>query len=264
MKPAPLPWQFPVLEPSHGPERELLSQSGAATTSGGARAVNSSRVWLERELCGFASRLPQGARVLDAGAGNQPYKGLFRHCRYEAADFEKVDKKYAQSTYVCDLSRIPVASLSYDASVLSQVLEHTPEPFTVLEELRRVLRPGGLLFYSGPFFYEEHEVPYDFYRYTQYGVRYLLQKAGFLIERIEWLEGYACTVAYQLETIARRLPRDPRSYGGGLAGVGASAAAITISALARRSAQVLQQADMQRRIRDVGFPKNYYAIAKKM
>lgn len=202
--------------------------------------------------------------MLDAGAGNQPYRGLFKHCRYEAADFEKVDKKYAQSTYVCDLTRIPVAGLSYDGVVLSQVLEHTPEPLVVLEELHRVLRPGGLLFYSGPFFYEEHEIPYDFFRYTQYGVRYLLQKASFLIERIDWLEGYACTVAYQLETMARGLPRDPRSYGGGLAGVAASAVAITLSSLGRRSAQVLQQADAQRRIRNVGFPKNYFAIAKKI
>lgn len=226
--------------------------------------INASRVWLHRELEAFASRLPADARLLDAGAGNQPYKGLFGHCRYEAADFEKVDKRYAQSTYVCDLSRIPVAGSSYDAAVLSQVLEHTPEPLVVLEELHRVLRPDGLLFYSGPFFYEEHEIPYDFFRYTQYGVRYLLQKAGFLIERIDWLEGYACTVAYQLETMARRLPRDPRSYGGGLAGIAASAAAITLSSLARGSAQLFQQADARTRIRNVGFPKNYFAVAKKM
>jgi hypothetical protein len=53
-----------------------------------------------------------GARILDghedAGAGDAPYKGLFRHARYESADFEKVDKTYARTTYGCDLKNLPV------------------------------------------------------------------------------------------------------------------------------------------------------------
>ena len=45
-------------------------------------------------MTGFAARLPAGALVLDAGAGKQPYRQHFAHCRYETADFEKVDKKW--------------------------------------------------------------------------------------------------------------------------------------------------------------------------
>lgn len=225
--------------------------------------MNASRVWLERQINAFASCLPKGTRVLDAGAGEQPYKALFSHCHYVAADFEKVNKSYARSDYVCDLSSIPISDAAFDAILLSQVLEHIPEPLPVLNELRRVLCPGGLLFYSGPFFYQEHEVPYDFYRYTQYGVKYLFEKAGFSIQCIDWLEGYACTVGYQLQTMARELPLHPRFYGGGLNGIAASAAVLAVSLVGRWFAEVLHRADARNRITNAGMPKNYYALVQK-
>jgi len=78
------------------------------------------------------------ALVLDAGAGEQPYRHHFLHCRYEAADFEAVKKRYATSTYVCDLARIPVEDGRFDAVVFSQVMEHLPDPIAALREIRRV------------------------------------------------------------------------------------------------------------------------------
>ena len=76
--------------------------------------TNSSRyrLWLENKR--FADSIPEGALVLDAGAGEAPYKALVSHAIYESADFEKVDKVYAKSTYVCDLSDIPVGDGRYD------------------------------------------------------------------------------------------------------------------------------------------------------
>ena len=104
---------------------------------------NSSRIHLASYNREFASQVPAGALVLDAGAGRSPYKELFGHARYESADFEQVDKKYAPSTYVCDLARIPVESGRFDFVVFNQVLEHLPEPKSVLVELNRVLKKGG-------------------------------------------------------------------------------------------------------------------------
>jgi hypothetical protein len=71
---------------------------------------------------------------------------------------------------------------------------------------------------TGSLFHEEHEQPYDFYRYTQFGFRYSLDSTGFIIDRLEWLEGYFGTVGYQLNTMARYLPRKPRDLGEGLVG----------------------------------------------
>jgi hypothetical protein len=49
-----------------------------------------------------------GMLVLDAGAGRSPYRNLFRHARYEAADFAQLSTDYAPLDYVCDLTQIPV------------------------------------------------------------------------------------------------------------------------------------------------------------
>jgi len=140
--------------------------------------LNSPRIWMDREIESFGKSLPEGSLVLDAGAGKQAYRGKFAHCRYEAADFEKVDKTYAKSTYVCDIKAIPVEDGRFDAILFTQVMEHLPDPQAAAREFHRVLKPGGRILYTGPFWYEEHEQPYDFYRYTQFGVRQVFGQAG--------------------------------------------------------------------------------------
>ena len=88
-------------------------------------AVNSSRYHLANYNKEFAKLVPVGALVLDAGAGKAPYRELFAHARYESADFEQVSKKYAPSTYVCNLVDIPVENERFDDIVMNQVLEHS-------------------------------------------------------------------------------------------------------------------------------------------
>ena len=191
--------------------------------------------------------VPDGAFVLDAGAGHGPYRRHFAHARYEAADFEQVPgKDYSGNHYVCDLSSIPVEDERYDLVFLSQVLEHLPHPNVVLAELRRVLKPGGRLWASAPLFYEEHEGPYDFYRYTQFGLRRLFEQSGFKDLQIDWLEGYLGTVSYEFEVAARALERSRLSP--------ARRVLHGLSAVAAR-------ADVRYRITSVGHPKNYTVIA---
>jgi SAM-dependent methyltransferase len=204
---------------------------------------NSSRSYLARENEAFALTVAPGSLVLDAGAGDQPYRSLFDHCRYEAADFEKVDKPYAKSTYVCDLSAIPVEDARFDAVLFNQVMEHLPEPMAVLFELRRVLKPDGRMICTAPLFYEEHEQPYDFYRYTQFAYRRMFADAGFEIERLDWMEGYFGTVAYQCETAFRYLPARPSKIAPGLLGWFASPIMVIIRAAMAASAAFLYRLD---------------------
>jgi SAM-dependent methyltransferase len=224
---------------------------------------NSSRVWLRRENEAFAASVPQGAIVLDAGAGNQPYRSSFAHCTYEAADFEKVDKDYAQSTYVCDLASIPVEDGRFEAIVFNQVMEHLPDPLAVLREFRRVLKPGGRMICTAPLFYEEHEQPYDFYRYTQFGWRHLLTQSGFEIERIDWMEGYFGTVAYQMHTAARYLPRSPHQIAPGLMGWAAMPVIVGSKLAFKALAYLFYVIDERNRYVAGGFPKNYVVIARR-
>lgn len=225
---------------------------------------NSSRVRLWQEIESFALMVPDGALVLDAGAGEAPYKSLFSHARYESADFEQVDKPYARSTYVCDLKSIPVADERFDYIVFNQVMEHLPEPKEALKELNRVLRPGGKIIYTGPFFYEEHEQPYDFFRYTQFGLRYLFDASGFTVERLEWLEGYFGTVGYQLNSMSKNLPYKPSAIGGSSFVAMVLAPVMVILKIAFALSSILfHKLEIRSKYTSLGYPKNYIAVVTK-
>lgn len=57
-------------------------------------------------------------------------------------------------------------------------LEHLSEPFSFFSQVERILKPGGKIFLYVPFAIGEHQIPYDFFRYTSYGLRYLCKKSG--------------------------------------------------------------------------------------
>ena len=224
---------------------------------------NSSRVYLK--ICNkeFASDVTNDMFVLDAGAGSAPYRALFSHANYETADFEKVDKRYEPSTYVCDLSSIPVEDNRFDRIIFNQVLEHLPDPLRVLKELYRVLKPDGKLLCTCPLFYEEHEQPYDFYRYTQFAHKHLFTEANFLVERIDWMEGYFGTVGYKLECIYRYLPTNPRRIKNGAMGWVISPILLLFKFSALLMAGLFYRLDVRTKVVDTGFPKNYLIIAGK-
>ncbi len=224
--------------------------------------TNSSRVHLERIIAAFANDMPAGSRMLDVGAGNAPYKTLFGKVRYESADFEKVEKEYAASTYVCDIcDHIPVSDNSFDFILFSQVLEHLREPAKALAEVFRVLAPGGSLLCTVPLFYEEHEKPYDFFRYTQFAHRYLFGAAGFEIEKLEWLEGFFGTCGYMLETIYKYAPTEVA--GTSDQSVWAKAFLTGFKPIAFAAAGMFYKLDLTWKVTHVGFPKNYVVRAKK-
>lgn len=146
----------------------------------------------------LAGDLADGASVLDAGAGEAPFRELFAVCRYVTSDWaESVHPGASSSDVIAPLDDLPLPSASFDAVLCTQVLEHVPDPFAALAELRRVLRPGGSLLVTVPFVGELHEEPYDFFRYTPHGLRSMLDAAGFESVRVGQLGG-AFTVAAHL------------------------------------------------------------------
>lgn len=127
-----------------------------------------------------ADSLPSGTVVLDVGAGQAPYRELFAHCDYTTTDWDKsVHEKSIEADVVASADALPLADESADAVLLTQVLEHVPDPLAVLQEMARLLRPAGQLFLSVPFVWELHELPYDFWRFTPASLQQLLTMAGF-------------------------------------------------------------------------------------
>lgn len=225
---------------------------------------NSSRYRLLQENAAFATLVQDGQLVLDAGAGESPYRSFFQHAKYESADFEKVDKKYAPSTYVCDLKSIPVEDCRFDFIIFNQVMEHLPEPKLVLNELHRVLKVGGKMIYTGPLFYEEHEQPYDFYRFTQFGLRHLFGCTGFVVERLDWMEGYFGTVGYQLHGMSRYLPWRPSHLGVGLTGYALAPALALLKFVFAACSLLFNRLEKCIKFQRRGYPKNYVVIASKL
>lgn len=78
---------------------------------------------------------------------------------------------------------------SFETIFLIEVLEHVADPFSAINEIRLSLRPGGMIFISVPFGLEEHDIPYDYWRFTSYGLRKLL--CDFDEVKIEPRGGYA-------------------------------------------------------------------------
>jgi glycosyltransferase involved in cell wall biosynthesis/SAM-dependent methyltransferase len=140
---------------------------------------------LEREsivafVAQAAAEIPPGSRVVDVGAGDAPYRELFAHVEYVTCDHEATPHAQADELdVVASADALPMASGSFDAVLCTQVLEHLSDPGLALCEFHRVLRPGGRLFLTAPLVWEEHEMPFDFFRYTSSGLRHLLTTAGF-------------------------------------------------------------------------------------
>ena len=228
---------------------------------------NSSRHYLYLYNKKFSESMVAGGRVLDAGAGDEPYRELFGHMQYESTDFGEVPtKEYAHLTYICDLCKgIPVESERYDYIVFNQVLEHLPDPQAALVELARVLKPGSRILCSAPLFYEEHMQPYDYFRYTQFAYRHMFAQAGLRIESLERLEGYFGTTAYMLECVSKYLPLLPHTEN-----LGSALLILLIWPFVFLTkigsllmAGVFYRMDMMIKIVNVGFPKNYVVIAVK-
>lgn len=166
---------------------------------------------IERAVASFAATLPEGARVLDAGAGEARHRRHFTRQRYCAVDLAVGDAtwNYGKLDAVADLTALPFRAAAFRASIHIVTLEHLPEPACALAELARVLAPGSPVLLAVPQEWELHQAPHDYFRYTRYGLAYLLDRAGFEITRLEPAGGY-------FRLLARRLLNGLQFFAGGL------------------------------------------------
>jgi SAM-dependent methyltransferase len=163
---------------------------------------------IEREVGAFAKRLGEGARVLDAGAGEGQYAHHFARQRYMGIDLGIGDAAWNYSGLDCvgDLERLPFGDGQFDGCLYVVTLEHVKDPQKVVCELGRVLRAGGELVLVAPHEWEEHQEPHDYWRFTRYGLRLLLERAGFVDVKVEPVGGFFRLLARRLAHVPRMLP----------------------------------------------------------
>ena len=178
---------------------------------------------LEDAVRRFAGDLPKGMRVLDAGAGEGQYAHYFAEQRYCAVDLAVGDATwdYSRLDAVADLTALPFASGAFAAALHLVTIEHLREPACALAEIARTLAPGGTLLVAAPHEWEVHQAPHDYFRYTRYGLAYLLEKAGLEIDELRPVGGY-------FRLLARRLLNGLQFFSGGIRWLGFLPAAIVL------------------------------------
>lgn len=121
-------------------------------------------------------------KTLDVGCGSKPYAHLYASNEYIGLEIDTPQNRASKNAdYFYDGKEFPFANATFDSLVANEVFEHVFNPDQFLVEIFRVLKPGGALLLTMPFIWDEHEQPYDFARYTSFGIRALLEKNGFEI-----------------------------------------------------------------------------------
>jgi len=120
-------------------------------------------------------------KLLDLGCGKVPL--LIAYGQYVSdvicVDWENTLHKNDCLDFECDLTKtLPFEDGEFDTIILSDVLEHIPQPERLWTEMARILSRDGKIIMNVPFYYWLHEQPHDYYRYTEFALRRFVEISG--------------------------------------------------------------------------------------
>ena len=165
-------------------------------------------------LSALKEALPRlSGNLLDVGAGRQPYRSVLtspssKVCKYYPLDIAG-SPTYPESEFTWDGITMPFGDQLFDCAIATEVLEHCPQPELTLREIHRVLKPGGVFFFTVPFVWPLHDCPYDEYRYTPFSLKRHLVTSGFVDVQLRPTGGWDATLAQVLGLWLRRRPMNP-------------------------------------------------------
>ncbi len=149
--------------------------------------------------------------VVDLGCGDAPYRDwvLERAEKYIGVDWGESPHEI-QAEVVANLNEpLPLESDSADTVFSVSVLEHLSQPRIMLAEAHRILRPGGHLILQVPWQWWIHEAPYDYFRYSKFGLEHLLAEAGFVDVNVQAQAGFFSSMALKSNYFSLRFIRGP-------------------------------------------------------
>jgi ubiquinone/menaquinone biosynthesis C-methylase UbiE len=148
-------------------------------------------------------------KVLDVGCGESPYA----HLLTAGVSYTGIDIFYAdrfgmptkKDIMTFDGRTLPFSNDYFDHLICTEVIEHVEDPKTFVAELRRVLRSGGTLVATMPFSARVHHEPFDYQRFTSWGLKCLF--AEFSDVNITPRGSDLVSIAAKLVVVAVRLSR---------------------------------------------------------
>ncbi len=150
--------------------------------------------------------------VYDLGCGERPYEQeiLSVASTYTGVDWSKTLHEL-KADIIADLNkRLPIDNEVADTVTSFQVMEHIAEPQIFLNEAYRILKKGGQIILTVPFQWHIHEAPYDYFRYTPFGLKYLLAKSGFHKINIKVYAGFFTMLIMKINYFSVRFIRGPK------------------------------------------------------
>lgn len=161
------------------------------------------------EVIGTMAAPLTGSLAVDLGCGSQPYRRhLGGFARYLGIDLPGTPDAGEGADIHADARAIPLADGVADLVLCTEVMEHVPHPHTMLADIFRVLAPGGVLVLSVPFAWHIHDEPHDYWRFTEYGLRFMLEEAGFEVESVRTVNGMVgASIASQVYILVFALGR---------------------------------------------------------
>ncbi|HEX6791364.1 MAG TPA: class I SAM-dependent methyltransferase [Candidatus Krumholzibacteria bacterium] len=145
---------------------------------------------LMRNVDQLASGLT-GDIVIDVGCGEQPYRpclaGFKRYIGFDSIDAPDRGEK---ADVLGDALALPFADGCADAILCTEVIEHVKDPGAMLSEFSRVLVPEGSVLLTSPFTWHLHDEPHDYWRFTEFGLRVLFERAGFRVMALRPTNGF--------------------------------------------------------------------------
>lgn len=230
-------------------ERRWMAARNPREVSVGSRLLGD----LVAKLYGENFRLYASGRLLDLGSGKAPFYAMYRPyvCDTICADWPNTRHGNRFVDVQCDLNEgLPFLANTFDTVLLSDVLEHLPEPLHLWREMARVMKPGAMLLMNTPFFYWLHERPFDYYRYTEFALRRFAHLTEFDIVAFRSVGG---SPAILTDLLAKHLQFLP--------GVG-----VTLADVFQQATFNITTTDLGQRISAASaevFPYGYFLVAQR-